>query len=191
MSRKHAHKFLPLILPICFGGLAIVLWEAVCHIFNVPTYQLPTPSIILLQIETNPTYLMGHLGATFGEAILGLLLAASVGFGLGCLFVSLKPLERMALPYFVASQSIPIVAVAPLFILWFGNGMQSKIAMAALMCFFPITVNTCRGLRSVSQEQLDLFRMHAAWNGKFSPNLGFPLPPVRYSPVFGFPQHSQ
>jgi NitT/TauT family transport system permease protein len=162
MNEAKTNKILQFFLPVCFGVTVIILWEVICRAFAVPKYLVPTPSVIVREMGTDSAYLLSHLGSTFIEAALGLLLAASVGFALGCLFVRFNTMEKMTLPYFVASQAIPIVAVAPLFILWFGNGTQSKVAMAALICFFPIIVSTSRGLRSISREQLDLFRMHAA-----------------------------
>ncbi|MGH8497548.1 MAG: ABC transporter permease, partial [Methylococcales bacterium] len=93
----------------------------------------------------------------------------------------------MILPYFIASQAVPIVAVAPLFILWLGNGITSKVGMAALICFFPVTVNSSRGLRSVSQEHVDLFRINAAsaaqifWKLRLPASLGYVMTGLRVS----------
>lgn len=160
---------------VAFGVFLIIVWEMACRIFNVSDYLLPSPSTIFFEVGKNISYLSYHLAMTILEAIIGLVIATITGFILACIFVYFNNIENLMLPYFVASQSIPIVAIAPLFILWFGNGLASKIAMATLMCFFPITVSTSRGLRLVSTEQIDLFRVHAATRWKIFTKLRLPV----------------
>ena len=159
---QFAMSFRHYLFPTLLGVGVMASWEFACRIFRIADYIFPSPSIIATRVFFNFGYLFGHSATTFFEALCGLCLAFAVGFCLGALFAVLPSAEQMALPYFVASQAVPIVAIAPLFILWFGNGLQSKILMAALMCFFPIVVGSSRGLKSVSEEQLDLFRVHAA-----------------------------
>jgi NitT/TauT family transport system permease protein len=94
---------------------------------------------------------------TLIEAILGFLVGCSFGFILAIIFVYFKTLKMSFYPYAIALKTIPIIAIAPLLIVWFGNGLFSKIVMSALICFFPMVVNTVRGLSSVDSDTLDLF----------------------------------
>jgi NitT/TauT family transport system permease protein len=156
-------------------AIAVFLgWEALCRLLHLPEYLVPAPSNLAARLWSDAGYLLGHVATTFAEAVLGLALAAAVGFSFGVLFAHSRVAERAILPYFVAYQAVPIIAVAPLFILWFGNGLGSKVAMAGVLCFFPITVSTSRGLASVSSDQLDLFRIHAATRWQIFAHLRLP-----------------
>jgi NitT/TauT family transport system permease protein len=156
---KIARRYLSHVL----AALAVLLgWEALCRLLQAPEYLVPAPSTLAARLSSDTGYLLGHAATTFMEAVLGLFLAMVIGFLFGVLFVHFPVAERAILPYFVAYQAVPVIAVAPLFILWFGNGLGSKVTMAAVLCFFPITVSSSRGLASVSSDQLDLFRIHAA-----------------------------
>jgi NitT/TauT family transport system permease protein len=124
------------------------------RILQIPTYLLPTPFSVVRMIISEPSFFAIHAATTFTEAFLGWLLAAI----LGCLFASLfalcRPFEQAALPIVLASQAVPIVAVAPLLILWLGDGLPSKIAMATMICIVPVTLNAVRGFDSFKDDQL-------------------------------------
>jgi NitT/TauT family transport system permease protein len=149
-------------LPLLFGAVIITVWHATCTFFGVPDYLIPGPAGVFHVVVNDFTYLINNAWITIVEAVLGLFLAVIFGFISGVIFANISPVRKMVLPYFIASQAVPIVAVAPLFILWFGNGLASKVCMAALIGFFPMTVNTSRGLTSVDPRQVDLFRINAA-----------------------------
>jgi NitT/TauT family transport system permease protein len=99
---------------------------------------------------------------TLFEAVLGFMLGTLLAFFVAVLFVHSQIIERSVSPYFVALQAVPIVATAPLLIIWFGNGLFSKVVMAAMICFFPMVVNSAAGLKSISENELDLMRLFSA-----------------------------
>jgi NitT/TauT family transport system permease protein len=100
---------------------------------------------------------MPHLGITAFESIVGLSLGVAFGVLLAVIFVYSKTVEMSMYPYAIALKSVPIVAIAPLLIVWFGNGLLPKIIIAAIISFFPVVVNTTKGLRSIDAEAYDLF----------------------------------
>lgn len=99
---------------------------------------------------------------TWGEAILGFVSGGLLGFVLGTLFAHFAPLERGLLPYVVASQTVPILAIAPMVVIWLGAGPQAVAVISAYLTFFPVTINTLRGLRSPHPNTLELMRSYAA-----------------------------
>ena len=99
---------------------------------------------------------------TFSEAIFGFVFGAALGFMLGALFAHSRLLERGLLPYVVASQTVPILAIAPMVVIWLGAGQLSVAVIAAYLTFFPVTINTLRGMQSPAAEQVELMRSYAA-----------------------------
>jgi NitT/TauT family transport system permease protein len=104
---------------------------------------------------------------TFQEAIFGFVLGSSIGFATGVLMAQSKLFAKTVLPYVVASNAIPIVAIAPLVIIWFGHGIASKIILAAFLCFFPLSINTYKGLNEFSPIFQELFYTYGASNYEF------------------------
>ena len=142
--------------------LALTLWEAVVYAFSIEFYLLPAPHAVLAALADSFPVLVEAAGITFGEALLGY----AVGCGSGLLLAmaaSRSPVVAdLLLPYAVASASVPLVALAPLAIVWFGIGPGSKVALVAVMTFFPTFVATLRGLLSVDRRSLELMRSCAA-----------------------------
>jgi NitT/TauT family transport system permease protein len=140
------------------------VWSGIVHGYRLPPLVLPLPSAVLTtlwQLLVDGT-LWPHLGVTLSEILLGFLIGSGLGLGLGSL-VALSPAAQYALgPYIIASQAMPKLALAPLFVIWFGFGIVPKALIAALIAFFPLFENTLAGLRDVDDEALDLFRMLAA-----------------------------
>lgn len=142
----------PLSLVMLVGG-----WSLLARFY--PTWILPGPAQVwrrFLRVAGDGT-LWGHVQTTLTEALLGFFLGFCVASVLGYVLAKSPLLERLAAPYIVASQSTPVVAVAPLLILWFGAGILSKILVCALVVFFPMLVNTVVGLRSIDPEYRALF----------------------------------
>lgn len=181
LSLKH---ILP---PIISAFLVIILWSTAIKVFAIAEFLLPSPKRILDAMVSDRDYFFEHGLTTLLEASLGFLVAVVLGFVLGTMFAVFGLLERMLLPYAIASQAVPIVAVAPLFVLWLGAGLASKIAMAALICFFPMVVNTTRGLCSVGDQYLALMRIYGAtkwqifWKLRFPASLAYLLSGMRIS----------
>lgn len=146
--------------------LAIGLWESVTRLGNFPEFILPPPGLVwarLVQAIQNGS-LLRHSLVTLQEVLAGLALGLCTASALGYLLAKSRTVERLLAPYVVASQAIPIVAIAPLLVIWFPSGLFSKVLICALIVFFPILVNTIVGLRSVPEDLRDLMRsLHASW----------------------------
>ncbi len=139
-------------------GISFALWEAGVRLFHVAPYILPPPSRIISVFYTHFPLLLGHASATLIEVALGLLFGALGGFALAVLIFYSRTLEHALYPLIIASQMIPVFAIAPLLIIWFGYGLWPKVTVAGLIVFFPIVVNTVDGLRSVNEETIDVLR---------------------------------
>jgi NitT/TauT family transport system permease protein len=146
-------------LPVSFI-LALLVWEAAVHLKDFPAFILPPPSLVwsrLMQVVADGS-LLRHTLVTLSEVISGLSLGVVVATALGYVLAKWPAVERLISPYVVASQSVPIVAIAPLLVIWFGPGMLSKVLICALIVFFPVLVNTMVGLHSVPEDLRDLMR---------------------------------
>jgi len=149
-------------LPVLFFVLVIIIWEAVIKMFNVPQYFIPAPSIIVATIYNSFFSLLKDTGITLLEAVLGFLLGGGIAFVVAVIFTHSRIIEKSINPYFVGLQAVPIIAVAPLLVVWFGNGLLGKVIMAAFICFFPIVVNTTVGLKRIDPDAMDLLHTYSA-----------------------------
>jgi NitT/TauT family transport system permease protein len=148
-SRQYLYPFL-------FFVFVLFLWEEGTKVFEVPRFILPAPSIILDKFLSSDVNLWLHTRVTVIEAVLGFAIASVLGFVLAIFITMFETVELTIYPYLIALSTIPILAIAPLLILWFGFGMLPKIIVATLICFLPIVVNTIRGFRSVDYRLLEL-----------------------------------
>jgi NitT/TauT family transport system permease protein len=143
----------------------IGLWGLVGRLGGYPTFLLPTPGQVwakFLVVAADGT-LWYHTSVTLVEILGGLALGLTAATLLGYLLAKSPVVERFLSPYIVASQSVPIVALAPLLIVWFGFGLISKVLVCALTIFFPVLISTIVGLRSVEEDLMDLMRsLHAS-----------------------------
>jgi NitT/TauT family transport system permease protein len=140
--------------------LAILLWEALVRWQELPPFILPSPILVwqkFLTILSDGT-LLRHAQVTLVEITLGLSVGLSTAFVLGYFLGKHPALEHIASPYIVASQSVPIVAIAPLLIIWLGSGLSSKVIVTALISFFPVLISTIVGIRNVDLDLHDLMR---------------------------------
>lgn len=144
--------------------LMLVVWELVTRFSNFPVFVLPTPELVLLRFARalGDKSLFLHSAITLGEVLFGLFLGVGIATSLGYLLAKSLVFERLLAPYIVASQSIPVVAIAPLLIIWFGPGLFSKVLISALIVFFPVLINTIVGIRSVPEDLYDLMRSFQA-----------------------------
>jgi len=148
-----------LLVPVAMAVL-IGLWALVGWLGNYPAFLLPTPREVwvkFLQVAADGT-LWYHASVTLVEILAGLAIGITAATLLGYLLAKSPRAERFLSPYIVASQSIPIVALAPLLIVWFGFGLLSKVLVCALTIFFPVLISTIVGLRSVEEDLMDLMR---------------------------------
>ena len=151
----------------------LLIWEFGVRIAEIRALILPPPSAILQALVKGLTvspfardsYIL-HTLVTASEALLGLAIGATAGVAVGVAVAQSRRVERLLLPYILAIQSLPKVALAPLFIIWLGYGIQSKVWIVILLTFFPLLINTIAGLRSVDGDMLDMAR--AAGGSKWS-----------------------
>ena len=148
--------------PVVFVLFFLATWEMVVRLLSIPRYLIPAPSVIAATIVDRFSSLLGDTLITLLEAVLGFAAGTSVAFLLGVLFVRSRLIERSLSPLFVALQAVPLIAISPLLIIWFGNGLESKVVMAAIACFFPMAINTAAGLKSVNYESLALMKVLSA-----------------------------
>jgi NitT/TauT family transport system permease protein len=142
-------------------GFTVILlaWEYGTALVRIPDYVLPVPSAILRRFWETFAVQAQHLGATATTTLAGLVLALVVGILLALAVIYIRPLKAIVLPALAAFNSIPKIAIAPLFIIWFGLGMEPKILLAFLLALFPIFVNSVTGMGEIEPDILDLARL--------------------------------
>lgn len=145
--------------------IGLLAWYLITRYGGIPNFILPSPLSVWTRFlkALGDGSLIYHTGVTLSEIVLGLMagtmFATVVGYGLA----KSRSLERVLSPYLVASQAIPIVAIAPLLVIWFGDGILSKVVICALIVFFPVLVNTIVGVRAVPTALYDLMNsLHAS-----------------------------
>jgi NitT/TauT family transport system permease protein len=156
--------------PISFI-LILILWEIVARAGLVSPLVLPAPSRIWdgLVILFTADWFPQHVWMTTAETLLGFFIGGVVAIALGIVMVNVRLFKEVMYPYVVAFQVMPKVVLAPIFITWFGFGMESKVVMAIAISFFPVVINTVVGLESVEENELLLMRslvstrMHIFW----------------------------
>ncbi len=136
----------------------MLLWELSCRVFHVPEYIIPAPSQIVYQMWINRYLLVDHTMTTSFVALLGLAFAIPSGILIALLMDLSLRLKNILYPFLVISQTIPIVFIYPLLLIWFGFGLSPKVIVVFLVCFFPIAVNVYKGFQHTSEELLDLLR---------------------------------
>lgn len=140
--------------------LALAGWQLVTQLTNLPAFILPSPADVGTRFARSllDGSLLRHTSVTLAEVLLGLLTGTAAATILGYLLAKSRFFERILAPYLVASQAVPIVAIAPLLVIWFGPGIFSKVLICALIVFFPVLVNTVVGVRAVPTPLRDLMR---------------------------------
>lgn len=138
--------------------LAIPLWMIVVQVSGLPKFILPSPMDVWSRFlkALSDGSLLHHASITLTEILLGLLVSVLFATIVGYMLAKSRSLEQVLSPYLVASQAIPIVAIAPLLVIWLGNGILSKVVICALIVFFPVLVNTIVGVRAVTPALYDL-----------------------------------
>lgn len=159
---KRSANIVNSIIPYSAAVLLLAIWEIGVRWGQVPLYILPGPSqIIITMISIFPT-LLNHAGRTLEEALIGF--AAAIGIAFICAFLlnHFRALYQAVHPLLIISQTIPIITLAPLFVIWFGWGILPKVLVVILVCFFPIVISFLEGLRGVDQDLINLFRSMGA-----------------------------
>jgi putative hydroxymethylpyrimidine transport system permease protein len=140
-------------------AVLLAIWQAAFHLTGERRYLLPSPAQTLEVLVDKYDTILGHAGVTFAEILIGLGLGCVLGVGTALLLASFRPVRRWLMPVLVVSQAVPVFAIAPLLVLWLGYGLGSKIAMATLIIYFPVTAAFFDGLRRTEPGWLDMARV--------------------------------
>ena len=146
-------RYLP--VPLLFGLAVLAAWQIAVTAAGTPEYLLPAPSVIVASFDRSLAY---QLAITFTEALVGFAIASAGAFACAVVFVRFKTIEDGLFPVAIALKTTPIVAIAPLLVIWLGTGWSSKIAAAILISFFPVLVNATKGLKAADAEYRELFQ---------------------------------
>ena len=148
--------------PLLLALIVLLLWEAAAVLFGVPDWLLPAPSKIAATLVGSADLLARHALVTLAEIGVGFAASFVLGVLLAVAISRSRAVERALYPFVVASQTVPVVAIAPLLLIWFGYGLAPKAIVVVLICFFPIVVNAVDGLRSVDPDLRNLLRTMGA-----------------------------
>ncbi len=159
MSGSLSRQVLP---PVVALGVLLALWEGITRGLGIPAWLLPPPSAIALAGMRDAEALGQGAIITGRAALLGFLMSAVGGVLIAVVLASSRLLERALYPYTIFLQTVPIVAIAPLLVLWFGPGMRAVTVSSFIVSLFPVIANTLTGLRSVEPPLRDLFRLYGA-----------------------------
>ncbi|HXU53301.1 MAG TPA: ABC transporter permease [Casimicrobiaceae bacterium] len=146
------------VAPVAVVIALLVLWEASTRLFGVPAFLLPPPTAIAAAMVKNAALLAAGAWVTALEILLGFLLSIVIGIPLALMIFLWPPFSRAVLPLLISSQAMPKVAIAPLFLVWFGFGLVPKVLIAFLIAFFPVVINTAVGLAAIEPEKIHLAR---------------------------------
>ena len=150
------------LMPLAGITGVLVLWALLVYVLEVPPFVAPSPQAVVQTLIAKAGLLFDNLWPTAVEAILGFLVGNAAAILIATVFVHKKSMEEAFFPIVVLINTIPVVAKAPILVLLLGNGMEPKIAIAALVCFFPTLVNMVRGLESVNPQAMELMRVLSA-----------------------------
>jgi putative hydroxymethylpyrimidine transport system permease protein len=137
-------------------GLLVLMWQGATWLFRVPAYLLPSPSVTMGAIMNDAALLSDHVSVTALESIAGLALAVAAGLGIAALMNGSRLARDLIYPPLVLTQAIPLIAIAPVILIWFGLGVLAKVLIVAFVCVFPIAVNAYEGFRSLDPTFRDL-----------------------------------
>jgi len=146
------------IIPAVFFAVLLLIWQLSVDLGAIPRFVLPTPTDIASTLVKIMPDIAEHTVVTLTEAFIGFMTAILLALILAILMDSIKVIKKAVYPILVISQTVPIIALAPLFVIWFGFGMLPKVIVVVLVCFFPIVVSLLDGLSSVDQDTINLLK---------------------------------
>lgn len=150
------------LIPIVFQLIILFIWQISIDKWKVPQYILPSPKDIIITLINIVPSITHHIYATLYEALIGFIISILVALILAILMDNVKLIKKCIYPILVVSQTIPIIALAPLFVIWFGFGILPKIIVVVLVCFFPIVISLIDGLESVDKDIVNLLKTMGA-----------------------------
>jgi len=144
--------------PIIFFMAVLIIWETLSRAGVFPPFILPSPSSIIVSLAINFRSMQYDIFITLYEALAGFIIAIVLSFIMAIMMDSIAGFKKTIYPILIISQTIPIIIIAPLFIIWFGYGYSPKLVIVTLICFFPVTISFLQSLSSVDRELIDLLR---------------------------------
>ena len=144
--------------PVAAVAAVVLVWEGATRMLRVPQFLLPAPSVVGQSLVEHAGLLIANASITTLETVFGFALSVAVGIPLAFAIFLWPPVARSVLPLIVSSQAMPKVAIAPLFLVWFGFGLLPKVLIAFLIAFFPVVINTSIGLAGIEAEKIHLAR---------------------------------
>jgi ABC-type nitrate/sulfonate/bicarbonate transport system permease component len=156
--KSYVSAMLQWALPAALILMALGAWEAAVRVLNVARWLLPPPSSIGAELLESRSLLLRHTWVTLEEVVLGFVLALVIGIALAAAIAYSRIVERVAYPFVIASQTVPVIVIAPLLLIWIGYGIWPKIIVVVLISFFPIVINTVDGLKSADPDMLNMMR---------------------------------
>jgi NitT/TauT family transport system permease protein len=163
------------LLPILFAAASLILWQLVVGWARVPPAILPPPSDIATQLAQNWSLILKHAMQTANETLIAFGLSIPLGVVLAALITWSPTINKALLPNVIVFQLIPKIALAPLFIVWLGIGLPSRVTFSIFICFFPILIATATGLQSLPLDMLRLCRSVGASNWQILLSVRFPM----------------
>lgn len=164
---ERVRKPLPDIVPaLGLMAVVLVLWEAVIRLFNVPSFVLPAPTEIIQSLIASRAQLLKASQATAAEVLLGFVFASITGIVVALVIVRFERFGRALYPLIVLFQNVPKVALAPIFILWFGYDLAPKVLLIVVIAFFPVAIDMLAGLQSVEPSFVSLMKSVGASKSK-------------------------
>jgi ABC-type nitrate/sulfonate/bicarbonate transport system permease component len=160
--------------PVVTIVAVILAWEIVVRAANVPSYIIPAPSRVALAFASDIELIAHHAKATLFEVALGLSLSVAIALGVAVLMDNFAIIRKALYPILIISQTIPVIAVAPILIIWFGFGYPPKVIVIILMCFFPMSVSLIDGFSQVDRDLINYFRVIGASRAQLYRHLKFP-----------------
>lgn len=159
---KKNKTILDIILPIIFSISLIIIWELIIKVLEIEKYIMPAPSDIIKALYENFGAMMPHIIATLFESVVGFGIAVLLALILAIIMDLLPMVKKAIYPVFIISQTVPVIALAPLFIIWFGFGALPKIIVVVIVCFFPIVISISDGLEGVDKDLINHFKLMGA-----------------------------
>jgi len=167
--------------PLLSLALLVGVWALVVDVFAIPQYVLPTPGATWEAIRSDWGTLWDGMRITFGEFLLGFVAGSLVGFMFAVAMAQSRLVMRALHPILIASQAVPIIAIAAALVIWLGFGLAPKIVIVALIVFFPVVVNVLDGLASVDRDMINLARAMGASSARIFRHISLP---ATYTPLF-------
>ena len=149
-------------LPALLIFALLIIWEACVHLMAVPLYVLPAPSHVLRALVSDTSVLARHAAVTMAEALLGMGISLALSLMLGILMDAFSTFKRCVYPLLVVTQTVPMIVLAPIFIIYMGFGLAPKILTVVMMCFFPVAVSFADGMAQVDAGYVNLLRAYGA-----------------------------